>query len=70
MQAARGASLLEQHRAADPQAKAGEKERFGSFDRERDMLRGNVDQKRLKVVVQDAGKLDAKFAPAQGGRFL
>lgn len=58
-QAQRGGSLAGQHRKTH---KAEEKkERFASFDRERDLMRGNVDRKRLDNVVQDSNKLDSKF---------
>ena len=57
---------MEQHKAAQPVA---EKERFRAFDRDRDLLRGNVDRKRLAEVVDDSKKLDSKFARGER-RFL
>ena len=54
------------HKAAQPD---GEKERFRAFDRDRDLLRGNVDRKRLAEVVDDSKKLDSKFARGER-RFL
>lgn len=68
IQANRGGKLLEQHRASHGDAE--KKDKFRSFDRERDLMRGNVDRKRLDNIVQDAGKLDSKFSYATGSRFL